>query len=136
METQNLEKKRFFNLLILIFSMVFIVSCGGPNPSNPSGTYSSHVPQGSYVMNGYHRVVLESDGTFYVTLEGNGYTIYGNWSIIDNGVSLSLSKNDPEFNSYNGKWEWIEHNNGKGVEKKGMVLKKQNSEVFRHLYPL
>jgi len=135
MKTQKSEKKRFFNLLTVIVSSLFMVSCAGPNSSNPSGTYASHVPQGSYVMDGYHKIVLESDGTFYVTLEGDGYTIYGNWSKIDNGVSLSLSKNDPEFTSYNGNWKWAQHNNGKGVGKKGMVLKKRN-EGHMYLFPL
>lgn len=122
--------------LLYIFTITLIISCGGPNESNPSGTYSSTVPNGNYVPNGYHKIVLESDGSFYVTLEGNGYTIYGKWSKIENGVKFSLTKNDPEFNFYNGNWKWIEHNNGKGVEKKGMVLEKQNSEVSEYLFPL
>lgn len=135
MKTLNLSKKGFLHLFLSIFTMVSIVSCGGPNESNPSGKYCSTVPNQGFCQDGYNQVSLEDGGECVISHCGHVYANHGTWRETEDGVIISGVQGD--FSTYNGTYEWEDHIHGNGIGKPGKVLKlKGSGEIGTQLFPL
>jgi hypothetical protein len=114
---------------ILILFLFILCACGA------KGEYCTTVPNDGECLNGYQQVSLESGGKCMITQCGDSYANYGNWIETENGVIISNIQGD--FSSYNGSYEWKEHNNARGVGKPGKVLKLSGSgEIGTQLFPL
>lgn len=134
MKAMILSKIRCFYLLLFLFTANLLLSCGGPNESNPSGRYSTTVPRLGSTPKGYLEVELNEDGSCLISHVGHFYGEDGMWKKTENGVEIFGVEG--EFSRYNSGYIWVEHNNARGVGNEGMVLQRLSGESISFLFPL
>ncbi|MFZ4436085.1 MAG: hypothetical protein ACOYOR_06225 [Flavobacterium psychrophilum] len=113
---------------LLTVIVILLYSCG------VSGDYCSTVPtEYGDCRDGYQQVKLEKGGRCIISQGGDVYANYGHWIETEDGVIIS--EVNGEFSTYNGTYEWEEHNNAKGPGKVGKALRHVGYAIS-YLFPL